>query len=220
MKTYSDIVKSISSDGTNVIKCFIDNKNKLLVFMVNSSTKGVCYILYDIYTHEIISWNSNRYNQVVSGMPRPVPYLHITQVIDIMEVGYIESFIKTRRCDVAYLEILRNEKQYAIDDDALAVLDYFIDEDKEKKKEKSYDVNNTNEDYTSAEFVSSTSNISESEKTVSVPVANRISNIPKFEPGIKPPKKENKMIIVVFSVIASILGLATAVLIAGPWDLL
>lgn len=203
MKFYHDIRNELFDNNLGVLACFIDYKDNVLLFLVNSGINGVSYMMYDVYAEKMIPMNSQKAIETVSRIPFFDPFdtkgfWGCTKEEEV----YIDEYIKTRQYNADYIKYIETLKKRASKEDLIMLLDCIIRKADSLKKEVNNAINTAG---TMQVQINGTSTIN----------VKGYSSVPAFIPGIKQKKEHSYVSVVVASAIGFLLGLASAVLAAG-----
>lgn len=209
---------------------FIDEKNGIIVFLILSTILGEAigyyYGLYDNNKKEIIKYNTKEYQRYISNMPLPEA-LQITELEEFMEnrlqkrnmKKMIDNYIATNAVGDEYYIILDSLLNRAENQKTKDIISFFEKEKKEKREEevitKTHTTNTINVVKKSS-ISNNTSNNREIFKQKQIELQNK-SKETITQPKIK--EKSHSTEIIFMTVVAIILGLLTATIVAGPWDI-
>lgn len=150
-KLYDEIKKQIiqhmptygvDAVETKIEKMFIDDFNKAIVAVVAESiateddrmvsVPAYSYGIYSVYDEACIPVNSMEYRQITVAMPPPcipsVPGMNFMELraIENREMEYIERYAIEKKLDDGYIELLRQQRSYAREENTFGLYGYFI----------------------------------------------------------------------------------------------
>lgn len=209
---------------------FIDEKNGLIVFLILSTILGEAigyyYGLYDNNKKEIIKYNSKEYQKYVSNMPLPES-LQIAELEEFMENRLekrnirriLDNYISTNIVSDEYYVILYSLLNRAQNQKTKDIISFFEKEKEEKRKEEvitKTHTTNTIDVIKNTSANNNTYNNREIFKQKQIELQNKNKET-ITQPKVK--EKSHSTEIIFMTVVAIILGLLTATIVAGPWDI-